>query len=349
MAIDSTKKHFLVVGFGSIGRRHVRNLKTLFSNCSVTVLRHGDGCRESKLLYQEGADNCIDSLNDVLQLELTAAIIANPASLHLQTAEILTEKNIPIFIEKPFSHSTEGLSDFINHCAEKKIVLMVGYNLRFTPSLQKFRQLLSEKIIGRILSVRSEVGQYLPSWRPDQKYQDTVSAQKALGGGVLLELSHEIDYLVWLFGYADSVTAVISRQSDLEIDVEDTAHVLLSFSSHNKEKKLPAALTMDFVRHDTTRTCTVVGTEGTLRWDGINRSVDIFDRAAGSWKNIYHDENDSNASYLEELRYFADGLDTEDSTALTTSVLEAKHVVEIVEAAKKSSALKRMVELQVGK
>jgi predicted dehydrogenase len=107
---------------------------------------------------------------------------------------------------------------------------MVGYNLRFMKSLKKFREILKKNTIGKILSIRSEVGSYLPSWRPDSDYKKSVSAIKKLGGGVLLELSHDIDYLVWLFGNVKWVSSTIHRQSNLKIDTEDTAHITLCLS-----------------------------------------------------------------------------------------------------------------------
>jgi predicted dehydrogenase len=331
------QKHFLVVGFGSIGRRHVRNLKKLFANCRITVLRHGNGCRELKKMAGNGVDGCVENLDTAVENNLTAAIIANPASLHLETARQLAEKKIPLFIEKPFSHSTAGLSEFVDLCDETGTELMIGYNLRFSPSLQKFRQLLSEGAVGQILSVRSEVGQFLPSWRPTQDYRLTVSAQKKLGGGVLLELSHEIDYLVWLFGNVESVTGIACRQSDLEIDVEDMAQLLLMFSKRIDGKNIIASVSMDFFRHDTTRNCTVIGTGGTLRWDGIKRSVELFEKTNRKWQLLYLDETDANSSYMRELRFFVEQIESDKIPSIGASVYEAIHVVEIIEAIKTSS------------
>lgn len=336
---DRKVKHFLVVGFGSIGRRHVRNLKKLFENCTITVLRHGNGCDKLNNMVCNGVDRCVDNLDTVLENNLTAAIIANPASLHLETACLLAEKRIPLFIEKPFSHSTAGLSEFIDLCDETGIELMIGYNLRFSPSLQKFKQLLAEDAVGRVLSVKSEVGQFLPLWRPAQDYRLSVSAQKKLGGGVLLELSHEIDYLVWLFGDVESVNGVVRRQSDLKIDVEDMAQVFLVFSERTDGKKIVASVSMDFFRHDTTRSCTVIGTRGTLRWDGIKRSVELFEKTKGEWQLLFLDETDANDSYMRELRFFVEQIESEKIPFIKTSVYDAKHVVEIIEAIKTSSSL----------
>ena len=95
---------------------------------------------------------------------------------------------------------SKNILKLVRMCNSKKSILMVGYNLRHMKSLSKFREILKKKIIGKILSVRSEVGQYLPSWRINSDYKKSVSAREELGGGVLLELSHDIDYLVWLFG-----------------------------------------------------------------------------------------------------------------------------------------------------
>ena len=139
---------------------------------------------------------------------------------------------------------------------------MTGYNLRFSPSLMYFNELIKKNIVGQILSVRCEVGQYLPEWRPNKDYRKTVSANFHLGGGVLLELSHEIDYLRWIFGEVDWVRATLAQQSSLVFDVEDSAHLTLGFLPNENGRQLIGTLNLDFIRHDQTRACIAIGEKG---------------------------------------------------------------------------------------
>jgi len=151
-------------------------------------------------MNEPGIDHCVTSLDDALRFHPQAAVIANPASHHLDLAMPLAQAGVHLLVEKPVSSSTHRVSELIEVCRVRGITLMTGYNLRFLPSLKRFRELLEEKRVGRVLSVRAEIGQFLPSWRPGFDYRQSVSARATLGGGVLLELSHEIDYLRWLFG-----------------------------------------------------------------------------------------------------------------------------------------------------
>lgn len=177
-----------------------------------------------------------------------------------------------LLIEKPLSHAATGVQALLQRVCEQNLLLQVGYNLRFLPSLEKFRELIHDGAIGRVLSVRCEIGQYLPSWRQDSDYRLGVSARQELGGGVLLELSHELDYLRWIFGEVAWVSAWIGQRSALEIDVEDTAYLTLGFEPDDSGRALVATVNLDFIRHDTTRLCTAIGKQGSLRWNSLRPS-----------------------------------------------------------------------------
>ena len=233
----------LIVGSGSIGQRHLRLARNFFPNSDIRVLNH-----HVKNKTLEHSNGCFSNINDAVKFKPEIAVIANPATFHISTALILAKIGVHLLIEKPLSTSHKNIQKLINLCQQNKIVLLVGYNLRFLKSLQYFHKVLGEGIIGNALSVRCEAGQYLPSWRPDSDYRETVSAQVDLGGGVLLELSHEIDYLRWIFGEVDWVQAILTQQSDLEINVEDTAHLVLGFCADSNESPLVGSVDLDFIR-----------------------------------------------------------------------------------------------------
>ena len=184
---------------------------------------------------------------------------------------------------------------------------MTGYNFRFLPSLIEFRKQLQAKKIGDIYLVRSEVGQYLPSWRPESDYKNGVSANKSLGGGVLLELSHEIDYLRWIFGPVNWVFSHISKKSDLDIDVEDSVDVIMGFKGFDlSEGEATVSLTMDFLRHDISRKCMVIGEKGTLLWDGVLGKVDYFAQDGTEWDTIFSSNTDIKKGTAFNLEFIKD-------------------------------------------
>ena len=276
-------KSLLIVGYGSIGKRHAKLARSLMPKAKIIVLKR----KLIKKTKDKIVDKFVSNLSDAIKFKPEIAIIANPASYHLSAAFPLIELGIHLLIEKPLSISSKNISKLIYKSNLKKSVLMVGYNLRFMQSLIKFREILQKKIIGKVLSVRSEVGSYLPKWRPGIDYKKSVSATKALGGGVLLELSHDIDYLFWLFGKVQWVSATLHKQSKLKIDTEDTALITLGFSDIKNNNKIVANLNMDFNRHDTTRFCKVIGEKGTLHWNAVNGTIKLFWKDTNKWKSIY--------------------------------------------------------------
>ena len=289
----------LIVGFGSIGKLHLRLARELLPHADIKVLR-----REEGALLSEHANGCFSKMDQAMAFRPQIAVIANPAPLHLSAAHSLAEAGVHLLVEKPLSITAEGVQSLIASCRSRGLVLLTGYNLRFLPSLQRFRDLLKQNVIGKVLSVRCEIGQYLPSWRADVDYRQGVSARHDLGGGALLELSHELDYLRWIFGEIDWVEACLSRQSRLEIDVEDTVHLMLGFAPEADSHQLIGTLSMDLVRHDTTRLCTSIGELGSLRWDGLTGTIELFEAGAKNWRELFRSQHQREDSYRAQWENF---------------------------------------------
>ena len=271
-------------------------------------------------------------------------MIANPSSLHLDVALPLARAGVHLLVEKPIASTTQGVSELIDVCRARNINLMTGYNLRFFPCLQRFRELLEENRIGRVLSVRAEIRQFLPSWRPGSDYRQTVSAKAALGGGVLLELSHEIDYLRWLFGEVEWVSAIQRRQRGRGIDVEDTAHLVLGFAHATGDVPVIAALNMDFIRHDTTRCCTVIGEIGSLRWNAVAGTVEIFEQGGIAWQTLLTHQPNKDDSYEAEWRHFINCVS--DGSPPIVSGDDGLAVLRVIEAARQSSTTRTIVSVK---
>jgi predicted dehydrogenase len=320
----------LIVGSGSIGLRHLQILRDLLPSATIKFLRHATTSTEIP-----SSDGHYVSLEDALKFNPEIAVIANPAPYHLDIAKALFEAGANVLVEKPLAESNDGVSELIDLVGSRKNILTVGYNLRYSPSLVKFRELLTENKIGKVVSVRCEAGQFLPSWRPNTRYQETVSAKSNLGGGVLLELSHEIDYLMWIFGQIDWVRATLSKQSDLEIDVEDTAHLVLGFVSDNFKSQNIGTLNLDFVRHDMKRECTAIGETGSLHWNGIMGTVEYTNSGALEPATLYSHVPNRNETYLAEWRNFLACIENGQPARVT--VQEASNVLDVIAAIRKSA------------
>lgn len=299
-------------------------------NADIRVLRHQESAS-----IPEYANGCFSNIDQAITFAPHIAVIASPATFHIGAAQLFAQAGVHLLVEKPLSASLDGIPQFLEICRKQKTVLLIGYNLRFLPSLQRFRDLLNENVIGRVISVRCEIGQNLPSWRPDADYRQGVSARRELGGGALLELSHEIDYLRWIFGDIDMVKATLSRQSSFEINVEDTAHLILSFAPTETGSQLTGTLNMDFIRHDTTRLCTAIGENGSLRWNGLTGVVEQLDAGEKEWRERYKHQHQRDDSYLAEWQHFIACVDEQKTPIISGE--DGLMVLQIVEAARQAS------------
>jgi predicted dehydrogenase len=321
----------LIVGLGSIGKRHLSLARELLPAADIRVLRH-----QPTNEIPEFANGCFFTIEDALAFLPHIAVIASPAPFHLISAQALAAAGVHILIEKPLSASLDGVKQLLEVCKVQRTVLIIGYNLRFLPSLQRFRGLVVEGIVGKVLSVRCEIGQYLPSWRPESDYRQGVTAKKELGGGALLELSHEIDYLRWIFGEVEWVTSSLSRQSDLEVDAEDTAHLILGFAPEAEGQQIIGTLNLDLIRHDTTRGCVVIGEKASLRWDGLTGQVMVYRARDRGWCEIFKFQHQRDDSYRAEWRHFL--ACASNSTLPLISGEDGFNVMKIIEAARRSAA-----------
>ena len=326
----------LIVGQGSSGKRHLKLAKELLPNSEIKVFRSTRNSESTEINTQ-----ILITKEEVIAFKPTIAILANPSPLHIEFASLLASIGTHMLIEKPLSHSSVGVSEFLSLCKERSIVVSLGYNLRFLPSLLEFKSYLDQNLVGQVLSVRSVAGQYLPNWRPMMDYRESVSAQRILGGGVLLELSHELDYLIWIFGEIEWVSATVSKQSNLEIDVEDLAQLNMGIKGRTNGSQIFCSLVLDFIRRDQTRQCYAIGEIGTLRWDGISGKVDVYKDSLSGWETLFSDVSNVDMTYRAEWENFLQSV--LDNKAPRVGSIDGLAVIKVVEAAKLSSASSKEV------
>lgn len=324
----------LVVGYGSIGKRHIENLSK-FPSIEIFVLTYR---KMDNFLKRK---NCItvNSIETVISNKPDFAIITNESSLHVEFANKLAKSGIHLLIEKPLSDSLKGIKTLLTTVERKKLVTLMGYNLRFHPCICKIKELIDKNQIGRIISVFAENGSFLPDWHHNEDFRKSYAARKDLGGGVVLTSSHEIDYLYWFFGDVKEVFSITGKFSNLKIDVEDLSSILMKFKNN-----VVAEIHLDYFQRPTSRSCKIVGTKGTIHCDFIDNTVKLYDTKKKRWllkKKLT--KYDYNLMYLEELKYFIDCIKGNKNTI--NSLKDGVKTLEIALAIKKASEIRSLVKL----
>ena len=303
----------LFVGLGGIGQRHLRNLRALLGD-SVEVVAHRVR-RERQTLddtlqvvpgvdleKKYGVEVCAD-LEDALARKPDIAFVTNPSSLHVPVALRAARQGCHLFIEKPLSHSLEQVVELSAVCEEQRLVTCVAYQLRYHPGFVRLRELLSAGVLGGLLSVRAEVGEYLPGFHPYEDYRRMYASNSALGGGVTLSQIHEVDYLCALFGTPRRVFSMGGQVSSLEVDVDDVALSLLEFP-RGDGGSLFVELHQDFWQRPAQRSCVVVGERGKLTWSLSGRFLEHCDESGRVLEHHDYSQFPRNQAFMDELANF---------------------------------------------
>ena len=325
----------LVVGCGSIGERHIRNLRSFPKDEIIAC--DTDSVRLSLIKEKYNVEASLSFEKSIDENEPDAVIICTPPHLHVSYALYAAGRGIHCFIEKPLSHNLEGVDELIKIANEKRLMISVGYNLRFYSGLKLVKKMLDENKIGKVFSVRAEFGQYLPDWRPWQDYRQSYTAKRKMGGGILLDASHEVDYLRWFFGEAEEIFCLADKVSNLEVGVEDSAEVIIKF-----ENGIVANLHLDFLQRSYSRSCKIIGQEGTIVWDYPDMSVKVYLSKSKKWRSSsIQDKPDE--MYIREMKHFLECV--RGKRAPLVGAEEGKKTLEVILAAKRSAKEKRMVKI----
>lgn len=328
-------KTFLVVGCGSIGRRHLRNLKTLGAERLLAFDVSGENLAVAEA--ETGAE-IFDDLATALDSGAEVCFVCSPSSLHVEHALAAARKNCHLFVEKPLSHTVENLEQLQAEIENRNLITLVGCNMRFHPGPQKVKQLLEENAVGKILFARIYAGSYLPEWRPATDYRTSYSGRSDLGGGAILDCIHEIDLAFWYSGAAREVFGVAERLS-LDIETEDTAFLLLRHANG-----ILSEVHLDYVQRTYERGCQIVGENGTIFWDFREKNVRLYRSEDKSWENFAQAEDwEINQMYIDETRHFLGCLEENRETICPFD--QAAHVLKIALGAKESAEKRTFVEL----
>jgi predicted dehydrogenase len=268
-------------------------------------------------------------LDAALDADPDAVIVCSPTSLHLDHAMAAARAGCHLFIEKPLSHTLDGIDDLANEVRSRDLVALVACNYRFDPGLKHIKSLLDEGALGTVVSARAQFGQYLPDSRPQQDYRKIYSGRADLGGGVAIDRVHEIDYMRWLLGEIHEVTAFAGHQSHLEIDTEDTVEMLVRFASGAL-----GSIHLDYVRRTYDCSLEIVGDAGTARWCYQDGKVEWYLARDARWHSLRWPSHDVNDMYVAEIRHFLRVLDGTEKPEV--DIDEARRSLAIALSAKDS-------------
>lgn len=325
---------FLIVGCGSIGIRHLQNLRSLGLEQIVAVDR--DESRLNDAIESGATETFVDLEEALAASDPDAGLVCVPNQVHVSVALKLAEAGLDLFIEKPLSHNYEKIPELLDIANQRDLVTLVGCNLRFHPGIELFRDIVQKTDIGSRTAVQVETGSYLPEWHPDEDYRQLYSADADMGGGAVLDCIHEINYARWIFGDIAIVSGMMGQNSSLEIDTEDSAGMIVEF-----ESGIIGELHVDYIQREYTRSCKLIGDDGAIRWDWAKDTVDVYDPEADDWISYDVPSWEPNDMYLKEMRHFLNAVQSRDTT--TCELQEGAADLRIALAAKQSAANERHI------
>lgn len=326
----------LIIGGGSIGQRHLKNLRKFGIKEIGVVDVKEKRLREIKERY---GVKVYRDLKIALQEKFDGILICTPPSFHTELAKKLIKYNTPLFIEKPLSHKLSGIDSLVTQAKKRNIPVLIGYNLHFHPGIILVKKFIKENKIGRLLSIRIDAGQYLPDWHPRQDYRKSYTARKDLGGGIILDGSHEIDYLCWFLDNMKPIEifCLADKISDLEVETEDTAEILLKFNTGTI-----ANIHLDFTQRVYSRSCKLIGAEGTIIWDYPEKKVKVYTARNKKWQ-IFNLKFKPNDMYVEEMKHFLKVIRRKEKPKVT--LMEGVNTLKLALFARRSAAMNKKILL----
>lgn len=279
-------------GLGSIGQRHAKILLENYTH-DLYAFRSGENNDVNRLGIKE-----IHSWDEVEKLKPDIAFITNPTFLHIETAIRCAELGCKLFIEKPIGKDTDELEKLLNIVKKKKLVTYVAYNLRFHPVIKKIREYLKGKkpIYAQVVCTS-----FLPAWRPNTDHFKGYSANAAMGGGVILDLSHEIDYVSYLLGGIKKISGNFAKVSNITVDAEDYADMRVISGD------VPVNIHLDFLSQIRQRYIQIDFEKLTVQADLIE--AEIKEHEGGAVKSSIRLEYRRGQEYKEQMKYFFDNID----------------------------------------
>lgn len=314
-----------VVGTGAAGRRHLANLLRLGED----VIGVSEHAARTSVQTDGGTVECVHTVREALDRGVHAAVIANPTSMHVATADEFVDAGVHLYIEKPVAVTAPECAALAKRAAEAGVVVAVGHHLRFHPLVETFGTWLTEGRCGRVLAVDANWGEHLADYHPDEDYRHSYAARRELGGGVLLTQIHLPDLLNAWFGPFTNVFAVGGHRSDLELDVEDCVSFLATTTDG-----APVYGHLDYLQRPKRSTISVTGTAAQVRLD-LNENLLVLEPSSATDESIRVQRPVvRNDLFLAAMEDFLDACDRDSSPRC--SLPQAADVLALVDAIRDS-------------
>jgi predicted dehydrogenase len=328
--------HILIVGSGSVGRRHGRNLAALGARISAVDPR-------ADRLDEFAGEVDLVGRYLTLQEALAAAagydgvVIGSPPNAHVEQSLAALGAGLPILLEKPVSPDLASAEQLMAAAAESGVPVLLGYTWRWWPPLRRVRELLAEGVVGRLRHVQFHMSAHLADWHPWEPYQAFFMASTALGGGALLDESHWTDLALWLFGKPATITADIAKLSDLDIDTDDNVDMLLTYEDGPR-----VTIHLDIYGRPHEKYIRFVGEQGTMLWTADPNRIAIGHEMTG-WSTCEEFTCERNDMFIAVAKEFIDV--QKGAPVATCSLTDGVEVLRVIEAARTASAEGRTIAL----
>ena len=324
-----------ILGLGSIGRRHLGNIRRL--GCEEIIAFEPDDARAESVRTEFGIATT-SRLDSFWNSGINVALITSPTAFHREQAAEALRHDMDVFIEKPLAHSETGLAEVVSLSQGSGRITMVGCNLQFHPLVIEVNRLLRSGRLGQVFSFRAEFGFHLPDWHPWEDYRNGYSARKALGGGIILDAIHELNLVRHLFGDVAEISCFHTNTGALQADVEDCAAMMLRMHD-----RVIGEVHLDYLQRQYSRSLKIVGEHGNAIADFKTGSLHFFSKDETEQLYSIASDWDSNSMYVDEMKHFLASVSSRTSTACP--VAAGAEDLRIALAAYRSQELGRVVRI----
>lgn len=334
MGLDDKKLHFLIVGCGSVGKRHARNLNAL--GCQISCFDPSED-RAKELLKEMNVHSWHIDFEECYKNEYDGVVICSPTAYHAEQTVKSIKFNLPVLLEKPPAKTLTETSKMLEAISQSNASVLLGYTWRWWQPLRRAKALIDEGEIGKLLHVQFHMSAHLADWHPWEAYQSFFMASAEQGGGALLDESHWIDLMLWFFGKPESVFAQVEKNSVLEISSDDNVDAIINYNNG-----LRITLHLDLYGRPHEKFIRFIGEDGTLIWSVDPNEIKIGKNFQQEWsvEKFYCERNDM---FIDVAKEFLDVVKLKKIP--TCNLLDGIAVMEIIEAIRKSSKEKKLVVL----
>ena len=318
----------IVIGAGSIARRHIGNLYELGVE-EIRVHTRSEGRLTLAISQFPDLIPCMDRA-EIERIPRDITLVCTPPTAHLEYAIDAARAGSHLFLEKPVAASMDGVPEMIRDVEASGIRNVIGYNYRYWASLRRVKEIVDRGGIGEIHTFRVVIGQYLPDWHPWENYKDWFMSRKEEGGGILLDLTHAIDYIHWMFGPYESVSSFNGNAGNFDMTADDFAALTVFLSSGQV-----GTFHLDCLSRKGENTLTLIGSDRHLRWDGLTDTIETFDPESGTTTTETRPA-ERNEMFIAEMKDFLRYV--EEGGESPNSIREGAHALAVADAVRASSA-----------